>query len=229
MFCPKCGTQNPDTAAACSKCGAPLGARGASGGAGDKFKTASQDALTAFKTFAVDPVGGLAPAANSLGQARAMGVGIVFGVVFTLCTALGIYRVFLSGLGGGPGFGGFLKMLVVAAIPFVSLAAAGLAVRKVFGGEGGLGMDTFIAGAACLPFGFVMLLGSLLGPGNISVIYALSMFAICFTILMLFAGLTRIGKTSERAATIAVPIMLLVSGWLAKTIYTSMMQSAMGF
>ena len=228
MFCPKCGTQNPDTAATCSKCGSSLGARSAGGGAGDKFKAASQDALTAFKTFATDPVGGLPAAANSLGNARAMGVGIIFGVVFTLLTGFGIYRVFLSGF-GGPGVGGFLKMLLVAAVPFVCLAASGMAVRKLFGGQGGLGMDTFIAGAACLPFGVVMLLGSLLGAGNLDVIYALSMFAICFTILMLFSGLTRIGKTSERAATIAVPLMLLVSAWLAKTIYASMLRSSIGF
>ncbi len=191
------------------------------------IKTASQDALAAFKTFATDPVGGLPVAANSLGQGRAMGVGIVFGVVFTLLTAFGIYRVFL-GMFGGPGVEGFLRMLLVAAVPFACLAVAGFAVRKVFGGEGGLGMDTFIAGAACLPFGFMMLIGSLLGPQNLDMVYALAMFAICFTILMLFSGLTRIGKTSERAATIAVPLMLLVSAWLAKAIYGSMVRSSMG-
>ena len=44
---------------------------------------------------------------------------------------------------------------------------------------------------------------------------------------MLFAGLTRICKLSERAATVAVPLMLLVSVWLTKTIYFKMLESAL--
>ncbi len=230
MFCQKCGTQNPDTATACSSCGTAIGggARSPSGAAGDRVKAASQDALHAFKMFATDPVGGLAAAAESLGQARALGVGITFGVVFTICVAIGLYRSPIFGMFGQPqGFGPFLQMLVVAAVPFLSLTGASLGVRKVFGGEGGLGIDAFIAGAALLPFGFVALLAGLLGAGNFEIIAALALFAVCLTILMLFAGLTRICKTSERAATLAVPLMLIVSGWLAKVIYSAMLNQMM--
>ena len=49
----------------------------------------------------------------------------------------------------------------------------------------------------------------------------------CLTILMLFAGLTRIAKTSEQSATLAVPLMLLVSSWLAKVIYSAMLNQQM--
>src|SRR5207248_78703 len=43
MYCPKCGTQNPDTATSCSSCGTALGARtqAAGAGAGDRVKAAS--------------------------------------------------------------------------------------------------------------------------------------------------------------------------------------------
>ena len=228
MYCPKCGTQNPDTAISCSSCGTALGARtpAAGGGAGDRVKAASQDALQAFKTFAANPVGGLPAAAASLGQTRALGVGIVFGGFFTLFVAFGLYRV-MAPWGRPEGIGAFLQMLVVAAVPFLSLMGAGTGVRRVFGGEGGLGIDTFIAGASLLPFGFVALLASLLGGGNLGVIGALSLFAVCLTILMLFAGLTRIAKTSEQSATLAVPLMLLVSSWLAKVIYSAMLNQQM--
>ncbi|MBI2893720.1 MAG: zinc-ribbon domain-containing protein [Deltaproteobacteria bacterium] len=37
-FCPSCGTQNADTAAACSSCGAAMGGGGGGGGGGQKFK-----------------------------------------------------------------------------------------------------------------------------------------------------------------------------------------------
>jgi hypothetical protein len=42
---------------------------------------------------------------------------------------------------------------------------------------------------------------------------------------MLFAGCTRISAISERLATIAVPLMLLLSGWLTKVVYAAMMNS----
>ncbi len=60
------------------------------------------------------------------------------------------------------------------------------------------------------------------------VIGALAVFALCLTILMLFAGCTRISKVSERLATIAVPLMLILSGWITKIIYAAMINSAMG-
>ena len=58
------------------------------------------------------------------------------------------------------------------------------------------------------------------------VIGALSIFALCLTILMLFAGCTRITMMSERLATIAVPLMLMLSAWFTKIIYAAMINSS---
>jgi len=41
MFCPKCGTENPDGAKFCSKCGAALGAVPASSGASSSSETST--------------------------------------------------------------------------------------------------------------------------------------------------------------------------------------------
>lgn len=232
MFCPKCGTQLPDNAVACSSCGTSFAggaaARSAAmGAAGDRMKTASTDALSAFKTFATDPVGGLAPAYSGLGSKKAMAVGITFGIVFALCIALAIYRTI--GQFFFTGFGGFLKILVISVVPFVALFASGLGVRTVFRGEGELGTDSFIAGASLLPFGIVAILMALLGSSmNQNIVYFLVLFSISISILMLFAGLTRIYKISERMATIAIPLMLVVSGWLSRLIYEQMIKSGYG-
>src|ERR1035441_5210222 len=104
-------------------------------------------------------------------------------------------------------------MLVCACVPFVCMAGASALARLVFRGKGGLSNDSFISGAAVLPLGCVPLLSSILGAGNIEVIGALMVFALCLTILMLFAGCTRIPMMSERMATIAVPLMLMLSAW----------------
>jgi hypothetical protein len=60
------------------------------------------------------------------------------------------------------------------------------------------------------------------------IISFLGLFAVCLTILMLFAGLTRMYSMSERLATLAVPIMLVLTAWISRMIYKMMIQSAMG-
>jgi hypothetical protein len=227
MFCNKCGTQVPDNATACPKCGAAAGgaSSAAAAAAADKLKAASTDALKAFKMFATNPVGGLAGACESLGPTRSLGVGITFGLVFSLCMVLGVYRI-LGEFGRPEGFEGFMKILVVALVPFASLFATCFIAEKVFRGQGALGHDSFIAGASLLPYGFVMLMASILGLGNYEIILVLALVAVCLTILMLFAGLTRIGKISERLATIAVPLILLATAWLSKVIYKAMLQNS---
>lgn len=234
MFCPKCGTQLPDNSVACSSCGTTFAAAGAKTfaagagvGAGDRMKAASSDALGAFKTFATNPVGGLSEAYDGLGAGRALAVGITFGVVFAVCIVLTVYRIMGSAM--FPGVGGFFKVLVIAVVPFAALFAATAGVRTVFRGEGALGSDSFMAGAALLPFGVVALIMSLLGASaNSNVMSFLGLFAVTLTILMLFAGITRINKISERMATIAIPIMLIVTAWLSKLIYTEMMKASFG-
>jgi hypothetical protein len=231
MFCPKCGTQLPDNSVACSSCGTTFGGaapRTMVAGAGvDRVKAASSDAFGAFKTFATNPVGGLSEAYNGLGAGRALAVGITFGVVFALCIVLSVYRTMGSAF--FPGVGGFFKVLLIAVVPFGALFASAIGVRMVFRGEGELGGDSFIAGAALLPFGVVALLITLLGRSTDSTILIfLFLFAVSLTILMLFAGLTRINNISERMATIAIPIMLIVTAWLSKLIYTEMIKASFG-
>lgn len=190
---------------------------------GGKVATASKDALAAFKMFATNPVPGLSTTYESLGPARALGVGVVFGAVFAVALLLGVYR-FLPQWTRPQGIGGFFAVAVVAIVPYISLFAASFVVRTVFRGQGSWGSDGFLAGAALLPFALVALLVALLGSGNAEVVAIVALFAVCLTILMLFAGLTRIQKTSERAATLAVPLMVMVSGWFSKIIYTALLQ-----
>lgn len=244
MFCTECGGQL-DAAGRCRSCTdrgfvvQPQEASATPGGSvifgsesdqvgvapqmSAKVKAASRDATAAFKTFATNPVGGLPAAFANLGPARAVGVGIVFGVVSILCVFIGIYIALPSF--SKPDIGDSIKFMVFGAVPFLSLLAAAAATRKVFGGKGRYQGDCFIAGAALLPFGFLILLTSLLGIANLEIAVLLFVFALCYGILMLYTGITRISLVSESRAAFAVPVMIIVSFWFTKIIFGAVLPS----
>jgi hypothetical protein len=211
-----------DHATICSNCGSAVGGANATAGAtAERVKTASKDAMGAFLGLLGNPVGGLAPAARSLGSSRTLGVGIVFGLVFAVLFTMALHKGMGMLLGFGFGGDALFRIFITALVPFVALAAAGFGVRSVSGGNGGLGEDAFLAGAALLPFGAVTALAALLGMANLEVIMILNVFALCFTVLMIYAGLTEIYGLSVRAASLWVPGMFLVSFWLTKVIATA--------
>jgi hypothetical protein len=225
MFCQECGSQVPDNATACSSCGTAVIVPSSAAVAAHKIEAASKDAWRAFKQFVPNPVPGLPAAFESLGQKRALGVGIAFGATFALCFLLAAYRV-LPDWNRPSGVVGFIKVLLVAVAPVFSLFAASAVVRKTFRGAGGWADDSFISGASCLPFGCIALLAAIVGPGNVQLIAPCALFAGCLTILMLFGALTRIGKISERGATLAVPLILIATTWLSKITYVALLRNS---
>jgi hypothetical protein len=188
--------------------------------AGERLMDAAGDTWRAFRIMALDPVGKLSSAFESLGQNRALGVGLIFGAVFALCVLFDIYQI-VPEFVRPHGISGFLKLFLGTLVPFISLAGASAVSRITFRGHGQLGHDCFIAGTALIPLGLVSLLTGILGVANIEVIVVLSLFALCLTILLLFTGMSRICAVSERAATIAVPLMLIATLWFSKIIYTT--------
>ena len=170
-----------------------------------------------------DPAGNLLPAFESVGPGRALGVGMLFGALFASCSMVGIYNLLPHEMWPhhAPEF---LTLFLAALVPFISLAGASAVSRVVFRGKGQLGHDCFIAGASLVPVGFFVLLASILGVANIEVIVAAGVFAFCLSIFLLFAGMNRVCAISERAATIAVPVMLIATAWFSKIIYTTLLK-----
>ena len=238
MYCTECGGALNAATGQCPRCIVPavagstsivFGAPTASGQLAvaphvtAKVREASKDATQAFRTFATNPVGGLPVAFQSLGAARAMGAGIVFAVCSILCVFIGVY-VLLPAF-AKPDLFDSVKFILFGAVPFVSLLVASAATRKAFGGHGSLHGDSFIAGAALLPFGFLVLVSSVLGLANLEVAALLVVFALCYSILMLYTGVTRISNVSDSRAAFAVPVMIIASFWLTKIIFGAMLPS----
>jgi hypothetical protein len=179
--------------------------------------------LKALKLIVMNPVGGLSPAFVSLERRQAMEVGIVFAAVFGVSTVIGSYLM-LSRWAGSPGLGDMLKLLILGVVPFAAITGAAILARQVFHASGGgLEADIFIAGISVLPFGFVALLAGLLGVGNLEVTSILGVFGLCYAVLLLYTGCTRISGVSEGRAALAVPVIILIAGWLTKIVLASVL------
>jgi hypothetical protein len=218
-----------DVATACPSCNSPIvvaraGAAKAAAVA-DTVKAAWGSAFGALKSFAGDPVGRLPATYEALGDAKARRVGITYGVASLVLFLLGGYLLmpFRDGLFDFLGFGGVMKCILFGVLPFGGTVLGSLAVRKVFGGQGGLGGDLFLSGAALLPISLAMPINGLLGYENYAVMAVLSLFAGITGVLMLFSGYSRISKLSERAATLAIPIVVVLVFWLGKTVASSVL------
>ncbi|MBN4048233.1 hypothetical protein JYU09_01490, partial [bacterium AH-315-O15] len=184
-------------------------------------KGAANDVFATLSNLGIDPVGGLPKAYNGLGESRALGVGLAFGVAFAICLAIAILQVPFPFV-DLTGFGGFIKLLNIGIVPFIGLAAASFLVGKIGHATTSIQLSTFIAGVALLPLGLAMLIASLVGLGNLEVSIIVVVVAFCLHVLILFAGLTRIGVVTDKVASYSVPAMLIASAWLSKVLFVAL-------
>lgn len=245
MFCRSCGQVLAEGSVFCAKCGTAVATASAtsniSGAAAapaqisisktihEEVKLRTMDAWQGIKLFAQSPVGGLPQSFEMFDPARAMRIGIVFGILYEVTLFLGLYRLadkLTSTFGGELPLGDLsakhiFQLIIIGLVPFVTLAASSAIARKIFRGKGAFAGDVYTAGASLLPLGLFALVSSLVGPANIEVIVVLWLFAVTYMILMLYAGCSRIAGIPEAGAAPAVPIMLLLSAWLTKVVITS--------
>ena len=236
MFCRWCGKALEEGLRFCDGCGAEVN-KGASDSAiplGEQLtsevKARSRDAWQGIKLFAKSPVGGLPESFALFDDRRAIQVGIAFAILYEVALFLG-GLIFKSRaqtlLGGWLPIGELtatqmVKLIVLGLIPFASLVVAGMLARLIFRGTGRLAGDVYTAGAVLLPTGLLALAAALLGAANLEVILILALFALTYSILMLYAGCSRIAGISEVGAAPAVPIILLASAWITKIIVVAL-------
>jgi tetratricopeptide (TPR) repeat protein len=169
------------------------------------------NAIFAFKAFAINPAGGLLTAFASLDKSQAIAVGILFATVANFSFVTGIYFGWWDIFNEVSTY----KLMLLAAVPFFSIALISACARGVFRRRGSVAGDIFLAGASLQPLSVLLLLSSFakILPSNTLLI--ISVFVSCYTILMLYSGCTQISNLPEKVAALIVPVMLLVSGWFA--------------
>lgn len=231
MFCSKCGLEIADAMTACGKCSQPVGMAGSvvspAASIVDKAKVIAADAWMALRRFALDPVGGLQPAYEMQGGGRSLRTGIALCVAGVVLVFLGAYLMLppfmRPGLETGDEFLAILKMMFCATVPFASLWGLNAALRKAFAAKSDFGADSFIAGASLLPVGVTAFIAGVVGFGNTEIIIMVNVLCVCLIVLMLFAGYSRIYKMGDRVSTFAVPVVLLLAGWLTKIILAAIL------
>jgi hypothetical protein len=185
----------------------------------NKVKLTFNDAVKGLKIFALNPVGGLPDFFKGLGQERALGVGIAFGLFYIFCFVfsigsltekstdlLDIFDVEVSST----------HLILLSVANFLSIVGASFITRKLFRGYGQIQGDVFIAGVALAPISFLILLTKLLGIGNVEIITIVAIIAITYTILMLYTGCNQISGIAETASALSVSAMIILSVWLYK-------------
>ena len=240
MFCKSCGRALADTLKFCDGCGADIegGATGAATPLSQQLKSEvkarSLDAWQGVKLFAKSPVGGLPESFALFDDRRAIQVGIVFAIAYEVAVLLGalIFKSKTEALLGGIlpvsqlmgelTAAQLFKVLFLGLVPFASLIGACALARAIFHGKGRFAGDVYTAGAVLLPTAILVLLAALLGAANFEVIAILFLFALTYSILILYAGCSRIGLISEAGAAPAVPIILLLSAWITKIIVVAL-------
>ncbi len=249
MFCGNCGKQMPEGSGFCPSCGAGAGggapqpaATASAAGANAtpsaaavqrakieaQLKAGSQDAVEAVKVLALDPVGGLPKSFHLFSEDRALVVGAIFAGIYAVAMALAAARGVSMAPGMAMGIGGsntasiifkaFVGGLVFAAVIIGCFAGA----RMLFKGTGSLASDVYSAGTSLLPWALCLLIGTIFGPANFEIIMLVTLFALTYSILMLFTGFSKLASISEGKAALAVPVMLAVSFWLLTIVIRSM-------
>jgi hypothetical protein len=223
MFCEECGKETGANSKVCGNCGVAVPPSVPAAQISELVRARFHDALEAVKTIAANPVGGLPIAFQTFQKRQAMEVGIYFGLAFEICAVVGLYLV-LPRWAGSPGFSDISKIFVLGLVPFAATAGAcALARGTLSASSGHLEGDIFIAGSAVLPFGLVVFLAGILGPANFEIVAVACVFSLSYSILILYAGCTRISGISEERAVLAVPAIVLIAGWFSKILFAAML------
>jgi len=228
MTCPQCGNMLTSGATFCGDCGAAINkpesspSAVAASPAAAKLRALSLTAWKIVKAAVLNPVEGLPNVFQGLEKKEALEAGLVLTGLFDLCAVIGLYLM-LPHWAGQPGFGDVFKLLVLGIVPSAAIAGASFLARKVFRASSAtFENDVFVAGVSLLPTGLMLLIAGIFGMGNIEVVALVSVFALSYTILILFTGCTQISQISKVLAVPAVPIILLVAGWFSKIVFAMM-------
>lgn len=115
------------------------------------------------------------------------------------------------------------KLLAVAFTPWFAIIVSCLLVRKIFSQEERpAGGEFLTAGMTLLPMGIFVLAAGILGMGNWEAIGLAFVICATYAVMFLYQGLVILLGIRSTAAATCTPLVLLLSAWLTKLVFTRM-------
>ncbi len=173
------------------------------------------DVFISLNSSIANPMGGMRSGYARLSKNNAIYVSIIFALIFDLCFATGNYISLLQVANYVSV--SFPIMLAIGAIAWLSFVISAFIVRNIFQGKGNWIGDMFVAGAGLLPIGYLSLVVAIIMFVEINSIYLIAGLMVivgCYFILILYSGCHQILRIPEALATLAVPIIILLSSSL---------------
>lgn len=231
MFCSQCGASADGAAAACSQCGLDLQQPKTRPALNtERAVAASKDAVRALKLLLADPVGSIGAAYNGLTSRQGLDVGVAFCVLFILSSIVAIRMIGRLAQRASFGFMGFslgikevLQIALVAAVPIVSIVAIFFGLQLLATKRNDFSRALFAGGAVLIPLALFNIIGGILGAANAEVLALVAIFALCYTILLIYAACRDVLAISSSWAAAAVPVILLATAWLTKIILAAVL------
>jgi hypothetical protein len=230
MFCSTCGTAADGAATACLNCGVDLHPPAAKRAINaDRAVAASKDAGRAIKMLLKDPVGSIGAAHDALPAGKNLDVGITFAVFWVLSCLIAIRMIGRAGarftgvLLFDIGFKEVMQIALISIVPLIAVVAIMAGLQAGLAKRNELPRALFAGAAALLPLALFNVIGGILGAGNAEVIVIVALFALCYTILLLYAGCRDVLGIPSAAAAALVPLIIIASGWLTKIILAAVL------
>jgi hypothetical protein len=185
------------------------------------------DIGSVFRQLMTDPVGRIGAAFSSLSTNRAQLVGLALCVIFAIAMGLGLTlgrraaimsifgaSAFSYGDYGESGFTFFLKSVLQMLVMPAAMIGISFGLRRLGGSKHPVAHDAFIVGVALMPIAVCTLLAGLFGSLQLALL--LVFLGLSFAILILYAGLTTICGLATRTASVAVPLIIVLGGWISQ-------------
>ncbi len=163
------------------------------------------DFLTTLGLSFFNPGGGLLPAFSRLENQQLTEVGLIYGLVSSLCFASGYI---MTGL---PLSLPVWQLFLIGLIPFITLIFIAIIARCLWHYRGNLAVDIFIAGVAIAPWAFSAVLIGFIPRSALSLMIPLVLLGCSYSTMTLQASYTQILNITEAKAALTVALVLIIS------------------
>ena len=179
------------------------------------FDNLIHNSLVTLSLSLLNPGGGLLPAFSRLDNRQSKQVGIIYGLISSLCF---VCTYFMTGL---PLVVEVWQLFLISMIPFISFLVTGNIMRLALHNRGRFSTDVFLAGAAVMPISIVSLLIGFIPMSAFSFIIPLCLLGFSYSALTLQAGYTQVLNVSESKAALTVALMLVFNSYICLSLMSS--------